>query len=79
VSQSAVRLGSFFGRDSTEQPILLAVDTVSEIEGIGTLVGSSDSEPIVHRPPGELLPVSIRSVPRNLPLAGSKALISLWR
>ena len=43
-SQATVRLRSFFGRYSAEEPILLAVDPVSEIEGIGTPIGSSDSE-----------------------------------
>jgi len=43
-SPSTVRLRSFFGRYGAEEPIHLAVDPVSEIEGIRTPIASSDSE-----------------------------------
>ena len=43
-SQSTVRLRSFFGRYSSKEPIHLAVDPVSEIEGIRTPIVSSDPE-----------------------------------
>src|SRR5258708_13040631 len=43
-SQSTVRLRSFFGRYGAEEPIHLAVDPVSEIEGIRTPIASSDPE-----------------------------------
>src|SRR6201998_691157 len=43
-SLSTVRLRSYFGRYSAEDPILLAVDPVSEIEGIGTPIAFSNAE-----------------------------------
>jgi hypothetical protein len=63
-----------------KQLVGLAVDPVSDVEGIGVAVAAADPE-IKGPKPAWLVALAalIRSVPRSFPVVGSKALISLWR
>ena len=63
----------------TEQPVVLAVDPVGEVQDIGTAIVASNPE--IERPEAACRVAAgfYRDRPVQVPMVGSKALISLWR